>query len=39
MYVKIIITGVHGYISNSIRKHFIETHKFNGGGTASRFKE
>lgn len=31
MYVKIIITGVHGYISNSIRKHFIETHKFNGG--------
>lgn len=29
--MKIIITGVHGYISNSIRKHFIETHKFNGG--------
>ena len=30
MHVKTIITGVHGYISNSIRKHFIETHKFDG---------
>ncbi|MGM9529347.1 MAG: NAD-dependent epimerase/dehydratase family protein, partial [Phascolarctobacterium sp.] len=29
--MKIIITGVHGYISNSIRRHFIEKHKFNGG--------
>lgn len=28
--MKTIITGVHGYISNAIRKHFIETHKFDG---------